>query len=191
MNSQPGCASTDTHHKLDGTRQSASISLSCCCRFVSAGDGAIPGGGSVGTSGAGGAGEGEAVAAPSNCVKEGAVGSLPNDNTWRRPDDPVGDGRKLSGLPGTAAGLCFFLRNSSLRLAFLLMVDGLFFFQVLVTEVGAISLVSREKEKLEPVVREKENTNPWFARSLQKSKHLVAKGESSPITGAVILESYF
>ena len=75
MNSQPGCASTDTHHKLDGTRQSASISLSCCCRFVSAGDGAIPGGGSVGTSGAGGAGEGGAVAAPSNCVKEGAVGS--------------------------------------------------------------------------------------------------------------------
>ena len=161
--------------------------------IVSAGDGAIPGGGSVGTSGAGGAGEGEAVAAPSNCVKEGAVGALPNDNTWRRPDDPVGDGRMLSGLPGTAAGLCFFLRNSSLRLAFLLMVDGLFFFQALslVTEVGAISLVSREKEKLEPVVREKENTNPWLARSLQKSKHLVAKGESSPITGAVILESYF
>ena len=90
------------------------------------------------------AGEGEAVAAPSNCVKEGAVGALPNDNTWRRPDDPVGDGRMLSGLPGTAAGLCFFLRNSSFRLAFLLMVDGLFFFQALslVTEVGAISLVS-------------------------------------------------
>ena len=109
--------------------------------IVSAGDGAIPGGGSVGTSGAGegeGEGEGEAVAAPSNCVKEGAVGALPNDNTWRRPDDPVGDGRMLSGLPGTAAGLCFFLRNSSLRLAFLLMVDGLFFFQALslVTEVA-------------------------------------------------------
>ena len=51
--------------------------------------------------------------------------------------------------------------------------------------------MSREKEKLEPVVREKENTNPWLARSLQKSKHLVAKGESSPIPGAVILESYF
>ena len=99
----------------------------------------------------------------------------------------------LSGLAGAAAGLCFIFRNSSLRLAFLLMVDGLFFFQALslVTEVGAISLVSREKEKLEPVVREKENTNPWLARSLQKSKHLVAKGESSPITGAVILESYF
>ena len=63
------------------------------------------------------------------------------------------------------------------------MVDGLFFFQALslVTEVGAISLVSREKEKLEPVVREKENTNPWLARSLQKSKHLVAKGDSSPV----------
>ena len=73
------------------------------------------------------------------------------------------------------------------------MVDGLFFFQALslVTEVGAISLVSREREKLEPVVREKENTNPGLARSLQKPKHLVAKGESSLFTGAVILESYF
>ena len=75
------------------------------------------------------------------------------------------------------------------RLAFLLMVDGLFFFQALslVTEVGAISLVSREKEKLEPVVREKENTNPWLA----EVKALGGQGESSPITGAVILESYF
>ena len=73
------------------------------------------------------------------------------------------------------------------------MVDGLFFFQALslVTEVGAISLVSREKEKLEPVVREKENTNPWFARSLQKSKHLLAMGESSPLAEEGIAESYF
>ena len=93
----------------------------------------------------------------------------------------------LSGLPGTAAGLCFFLRNSSLRLAFLLMVDGLFFFQALslVTEVGAISLVSREKEKLEPVVREKENTNPWLARSLQNSKHLVAKVDKALVPASV------
>ena len=73
------------------------------------------------------------------------------------------------------------------------MVDGLFFFQALslVTEVGAISLVSREREKLEPVVREKENTNPGLARSLQKSKHLLAKEESSSLTAAAILESYF
>ena len=73
------------------------------------------------------------------------------------------------------------------------MVEGLFLFLGVVSfsVSSAIFLVSREKEKLEPVVREKENTNPWLARSLQKSKHLVAKGESSPITGAVILESYF
>ena len=106
----------------------------------------------------------------------------------------VGDGRMLSSLVGTAgAGLCFFFRNSSLCLAFLLIVDGLFFFQALssVTEWGAISHVSREKEKLEPVVREKENANPWLARSLQKSKHLLAKEESSPLTAAAILESYF
>ena len=64
------------------------------------------------------------MAAPSSWVKESAVESLPRDTTWRRPDESVGDGRMLSGLAGTAAGLCFFCRNSSLRLAFLLMVDG-------------------------------------------------------------------
>ena len=123
------------------------------------------------------------MAAPSNCVKEGAVGALPNDNTWENAE----------WLARNSRWALLLSQKLSLRLAFLLMVDGLFFFQALslVTEVGAISLVSREKEKLEPVVREKENTNPWLARSLQKSKHLVAKGESSPITGAVILESYF
>ena len=71
------------------------------------------------------------MAAPSNWVKEGTVVSLPRDTTWRRPDESVGDERMLSGLAGAAAGLCFFLRNSSLRLAFLRMVDGLFFFQAL------------------------------------------------------------
>ena len=73
------------------------------------------------------------------------------------------------------------------------MVDGLFFFQALSweTEWGAISLVSREKEKLEPRVREKENAIPWLDSALQKSKHLMAKGDSSPIAEAVIVESYF
>ena len=73
------------------------------------------------------------------------------------------------------------------------MADGLFFFQALSweTEWGAISLVSREKEKLEPRVREKENAIPWLASALQKSKHLLAKGESSPLTGAVMVMSYF
>ena len=133
------------------------------------------------------------MAAPSSWVKEGAVGSLPKETTWRRPDESVGDERMLSGLAGAAAGLCFNFRNSSLRLAFLLIVDGLFFFQTFSweTEWGAISLVSREKEKLEPRVREKENAIPWLASALQKSKHLLARGDSSPLAEAVIVKSYF
>ena len=51
--------------------------------------------------------------------------------------------------------------------------------------------MSREKEKLEPRVREKENAIPWLASALQKSKHLLAKGDSSPLAEAVIVESYF
>ena len=91
------------------------------------------------------------MAAPSNWVKEGTVASLPRDTTWRRPDESVGDGRMLSGIAGDIdSGLCFFFRNSSLRLAFLLRVDGLFFLKValaLVSKPDASSLVSREKEK--------------------------------------------
>ena len=52
----------------------------------------------------------------------------------------------------------FFLRKSSLRLAFLLRVDGLFFFPV-----GRVSLLareSREKVKEEPMVRENLKTLP-------------------------------
>ena len=98
------------------------------------------------------------------------MGALPNDNTWRRPDDPVGDGRMLSGLPGTAAGLCFFFRNSALRLAFLLCVEGLTFFLVRGAE-PLLSLVSREKEKVESILMEKENALPWLTNAWQKAKH--------------------
>ena len=51
--------------------------------------------------------------------------------------------------------------------------------------------MSREKEKLEPRVREKENAIPWLASTLQKSKHLLAKGDSSTLAEAVSVESYF
>ena len=83
------------------------------------------------------------MAAPSSWVKEC---TFP-----RTPDESVGDGRMFSGIAGDIdSGLCFFFRNSSLRLAFLLMVDGLFFLRValaLVSKPGASSLVSTEKEK--------------------------------------------
>ena len=73
------------------------------------------------------------------------------------------------------------------------MVDGLFFFQALslVTEVGAISLVSREKEKLETREREKEKANPWLVSARQKSMHLMARAESPTDIGAVIVRCYF
>ena len=91
------------------------------------------------------------MAAPSSWVKEGTVASLPKVSTWRRPDESVGDWRMLSGLArDTDSGHCFFFRNSSLRLAFLLMVEGLFFLYFalsLESKQGASSLVSREKEK--------------------------------------------
>ena len=83
----------------------------------------------------------------------------------------------------------FFIRNSCLRLAFLLSVDGLFF--VLAGKVSLPSLASKEKVKVEPMVRENLNFLPWLASAWQKSMHLVAKEVSSPLEGAVIAETYF
>ena len=56
-----------------------------------------------------------------------------------------------------------------------------------------LSLASREKEKSEPREREKEKAIPWLASAWQKSMHLMAKEEFSPLEGAdaVIVESYF
>ena len=88
----------------------------------------------------------------------------------------------------TAAGQRFFFKKSSLRLAFLLRVDGLafFFFLILSKAKGVLCLVSREKEKVEPMLREKLISIPWLVSAWQKSKHLMAKEElASPI--AVIL----
>ena len=78
----------------------------------------------------------------------------------------------------TAAGQRFLFKKSFLRLAFLLRVDGLaFFFFLLSTAKGILCLVSREKEKVEPILREKLISMPWLVTAWQKSKHLVAKEE--------------
>ena len=60
--------------------------------------------------------------------------------------------------------LIFFFRNSSLLLAFLLWVEGLdlFFTRVEFTHT-LLFLVSREKEKVELIVREKLKSLPWLA----------------------------
>ena len=75
------------------------------------------------------------------------------------------------------------LRNTSLRLAFLLRVDGLGFFLggILAWVSEASTRVSREKEKSEPMARENLKAVPWLLSAWQKSKHLVAKlGSLSP-----------
>ena len=62
----------------------------------------------------------------------------------------------------TAAGQRFFFKKSRLRLAFLLSVDGLDFFLVLpwVAKTRPLSLVSREKENVELIEREKLKAKP-------------------------------
>ena len=70
----------------------------------------------------------------------------------------------------TEEKLSFFLKNSSLRLAFLLWVEGLvrFFPRVGFT---LLSRVSREKEKEELMVRLKLKSLPWLASVWQKARH--------------------
>ena len=90
----------------------------------------------------------------------------------------------------------FLFRNSLRLLAFRLTWEGLnFFFMTSAVKTGVASffLASREKENSEPTEREKEKAIPWPASAWQKSMHLMAKEEFSPLegAGAVIVESYF
>ena len=70
-------------------------------------------------------------------------------------------------------GSDFFFRNSALRLAFLLIAEGLFLLTALAAVIK-LSLVSREKAKVEPMVSEKVKDLFW-----QKSMHWEAKEEST------------
>ena len=71
-------------------------------------------------------------------------------------------------------GFASFFRKASLRLAFLLRVDGLAFFLVLpgLSEARLLSFASREKEIVEPILREKLKAKPWSANVWQRSRHL-------------------
>ena len=79
----------------------------------------------------------------------------------------------------------FLLRNSFLRLAFLLRVDGLALFLVIETE--SLHLVSKVKEKAKPMLRENWNALPWLVSALQKSKHCAAREESDSPTVAILI----
>ena len=96
----------------------------------------------------------------------------------------------LEGTSNCTLGLCFFFRNSALLLAFLLFVEGLTFFHVRAsargTEAG-LSLVSRAKEKVESILREKLKALPWLANAWQKTKHCDAREESSPCNEAAVI----
>ena len=79
----------------------------------------------------------------------------------------------------------FLLKNSSLRLMFLLKVDGLAFFLALLGRASLL-LVSREKEKVEPMLREKLNAMPWQVSAWQRARHCVAKEESASPTSVIL-----
>ena len=82
----------------------------------------------------------------------------------------------------------FLERNSSLRLAFLLWVEGLDFFFA-TGPAFALLLVSKEKVKVEPMLRVKWNGRPWLASAWQKSMHLEAREQSASPVVAIL--SYF
>ena len=50
-----------------------------------------------------------------------------------------------------------------------------------------LTLVSREKEKFEPMFREKVNTQPLLVSAWQMSRHLLASVELSPLIVADVI----
>ena len=90
----------------------------------------------------------------------------------------------------------FLFRKSSFLFAFLLSCEGLSFFFIpssgVVTFLGSrevdFSLVSREKEKLEPIDREKENFCPWLDSAWQNSKHLIVRAKFSSSAGGIFTD---
>ena len=89
----------------------------------------------------------------------------------------------------TAAGQRFFFKKSSLRLAFLLRVEGLAFFFVAKAKGGfCLDQVStKKKEKVELMVREKLISMPWLVSDWQKARHLMAREESVSPTAVILV----
>ena len=63
-------------------------------------------------------------------------------------------------------------------------VDRLAFF--LATGLAALLLVSMEKEKVEPMLREKLKAMPWLVSAWQRARHCVAKEESFPPASVIL-----
>ena len=84
-------------------------------------------------------------------------------------------------------GSVFLFRNSSFLLWFLLNLEGLALFFLLTAPSAVVFLVSREKEKEEAMEREMLNVCPMLVSAWQKSRHLVTRAGSSPLTAADIM----
>ena len=83
----------------------------------------------------------------------------------------------------------FCFKNSSFLRRFLLSVEGLGFFFLVIFSTGEVAfpLVSRLKEKVEPRVREKEMVCPLLARAWQKSRHCFNRAGSPPLNVEVAI----
>ena len=81
----------------------------------------------------------------------------------------------------SAAEASFFLKNSSLLLAFRLRAEGVVFFFFFWGDKAPSPLDSMEKEKLFPTFKEKEKDSDLLASIWQRSKHWDASAVSSHI----------
>ena len=83
----------------------------------------------------------------------------------------------------------FLARNSFLRLAFLLAVEGLVLFLLLLEPVTFPPLASREKEKLSPIVRENLKSLPWASSAWQRARHWIAREDPPYKTARSLVHS--
>ena len=95
----------------------------------------------------------------------------PCEEWGRRIDEGAGDADMEELALEGAEDSCFFFRNWALRLAFRLFAEGLIFFLVTGGVTALKPLLSREKENLESMLREKLKALPWLASAWQKAKH--------------------
>ena len=84
-------------------------------------------------------------------------------------------------------GSVFLFRNSSFLLWFLLNLEGLALFFLVTAPSAVVFLVSREKEKEEPMERAMLKVCPMLVSAWQKSKHLVTRAGSSLLIAADII----
>ena len=134
---------------------------------------------------------------PGCCLRQSGVAGVEFRFLWDFPTwifKPFSDLKVLSHWShlkafSTVGALSFFLRSSSLLLASRLRVDGVFFFFWGVET--SFPLVSTEKEKLGPMLKEKGSDLP--ASVWQISRHWDASLASSSLNCdiAVIFTAYF